>query len=173
MPPAPPTTPKPKKGIALPGSPILWIGVLVIALAGGGYLLWKRSQSSAASSSGSDVTSADTTGYDQDAGQLGTLQSEIGDLQSSDAQQGTAPAATPTVKVPNLVGNTTAGAVSTLFAVNLTPAGTRGVPGTNIVTATAPPAGTAVKPKSTVTISSKAPAKKAAPKKKAPAGKAA
>ena len=68
---------------------------------------------------------------------------------------------------------TTAGAVSTLFAVNLTPAGTRGVPGTNIVTATAPPAGTAVKPKSTVTISSKAPAKKAAPKKKAPAGKAA
>lgn len=169
----PPKPPAPKKGISLPGSPILWIGVLVIALAGGGYLLWKRSQSSAASSGGSDVTSADTTGYDQDAGQLGTLQSEIGDLQSSDAQQGTATPAAPTVKVPNLVGNTTAGAVSTLFAVNLTPAGTRGVPGTNIVTATAPPAGTAVKPKSTVTISSKAPAKKAAPKKKAPAGKAA
>ena len=168
MPPAPP---KPKKGLSLK-SPWLWVGVLAIAVVGGAYLIYRQRQS-ASDTSGSDVTSADTTGYDQDAGQLGTLQSEIGDLQSSDAQQGTAPAATPTVKVPNLVGNTTAGAVSTLFAVNLTPAGTRGVPGTNIVTATAPPAGTAVKPKSTVTISSKAPAKKAAPKKKAPAGKAA
>jgi hypothetical protein len=173
MPPAPAATgakPQPK-GLNLK-SPWLWVGVLAIAVIGGGYMLYRQKQAAAAST-GSDVTSADTTGYDQDAGQLGTLQSEIGDLQSSDAQQGTAPAATPTVKVPNLVGNTTAGAVSTLFAVNLTPAGTRGVPGTNIVTATAPPAGTAVKPKSTVTISSKAPAKKAAPKKKAPAGKAA
>jgi PASTA domain len=169
----PPKPPAPKKGVSLPGSPVLWIGVLVIALAGGGYLLWKRSQSSAASSSGSDVTSADTTGYDQDAGELGTIQSEIGDLQSSEAQQGsTSPAQ---AKVPNVVGQPQEAGFAILSAAGFKAVGTNTVPGKVLtVQAQSPAAGALADKGSTVTLQSKVvPAKKPAPAKKPPVKKAA
>ena len=65
-------------------SPTTWLIVTGVALVFGGYLLWKRSQSSSASSPGG--SSAGTpTDY---SGALGTLQSEIGNLQSSGASGG-------------------------------------------------------------------------------------
>jgi PASTA domain len=180
VPPAPPTAPAgakpaPKKGVSLPGSPALWIGVLAVAVGGAAWLIWKRRQASAASSTdtaGSDVTSADTTGYDQDAGELGTLQSEIGDLQSSEAQSTTGADAPVRVKVPNVVGQPQEAGFAIISAAGLKAVGTAVVPGKVLtVQAQSPAAGALADKGSTVTLQSKVvPAKKAAPppaKKKA------
>jgi hypothetical protein len=59
-------------------SPWTWVIIGGIALIGGAYLLWRNSQSSSSSSTGS----TGTTGTN-DAAELGTLQDEIGNLQSS------------------------------------------------------------------------------------------
>jgi hypothetical protein len=173
MPPAPPAA-TPKKGLALPGSPAVWIGVLVVALAGGAYLLWRRSQSSSAAADTSGTTAtdaADTT--DEDAGEFGTLQSEIGDLQSSDAQN------PPKVQVPNVVGKTQATAFGIISSAGLKPAGAAVQPGKTLtVTAQSPGAGALADRGSTVSLQSsvkaapkpaaKPPAKKPAPKKTPP-----
>jgi hypothetical protein len=152
MPPAPPTTPKPKKGIALPGSPVLWIGVLVIALAGGGYLLWRRSQASSADSGASDVTGAADTADNGDAGQIGTLQSEIGDLQSSETQQADK---VQQVQVPNVVGMAQETAYARISAAGLKPSGAPVVPGKTLtVNGQSPAAGALANKGSTVTLQS-------------------
>ena len=65
-------------------SPTMIIVVLGVALGGGAYLLYRRSKNSAASSSAS--TPVDTSQLEDFAGQIATLQTEIGDLQSSAAQ---------------------------------------------------------------------------------------
>ena len=67
-------------------SPITWVIVLGIALAGGAYLLYRRSQSSAAAAAGT-TTGTTGTGTEDYSGQIATLQTEIMDLQSSDAQE--------------------------------------------------------------------------------------
>lgn len=79
---------KPRKSMLR--SPVTWVIILGVTLAGGAYILWRRNQSAAASSSGANTTSGtDTTGTTDDSGALSTLQTEIADLQSS-ASQGTA-----------------------------------------------------------------------------------
>lgn len=80
------TSPAPKKKSAL-SSPVTWIIVLGVAVLGGAYLLYRRSQSS--SSSSSTGTTTDTTQPETDyGGQIATLQDEIENLQSSGAQSG-------------------------------------------------------------------------------------
>ena len=69
-------------------SPVTWIGILVIALAGGAYLLYRRSQSAAAASTTAATAGTGTTTPTDYSGQVATLQTEIMDLQSSEAQPG-------------------------------------------------------------------------------------
>lgn len=64
-------------------SPVTWIVILGIAVAGGAFLLWRRSSSSSAGTAAATGTAGGTTDY---AGQIATLQTEIEDLQSSGAQ---------------------------------------------------------------------------------------
>jgi PASTA domain len=161
MPPAPPAAPK--KGVSLPGSPILWVGVLAVVVVGGGYLIWKRNQNSTAAATTAD-TSGTSTDTSSNAGEIGTLQSEIGDLQSSEAQD------TVQVQVPNVVGQKQEDAFGTISGAGLHPAGAKVQPGKILyVTAQAPAGGVLVKKGTTVALQSsvRAPAKKKpAPKPK-------
>ena len=68
-------------------SPLTWVVVLGIALAGGAYLLYRRSKSAASppAAATTGTTASDTTDY---SGQIATLQTEIEDLQSSESNEG-------------------------------------------------------------------------------------
>lgn len=65
-------------------SPTMIILVLGVALAGGAYLLYRQRKTAAAASS--SAAAPDTSQLEDFAGQIATLQTEIGDLQSSAAQ---------------------------------------------------------------------------------------
>lgn len=165
MPPSPPA-PR-RKGTGLPGNPAIWIGVLVVALGAGAWLLYKRSQS--ASTGTADTTAGTTAGTGtDDSGQLGTLQSEIGDLQSSVTSAGNQ------VQVPNVVGMTQERANSVITAAGLRPAGAPVQPGKTLtVNAQAPAAGALADKGSVVALqatvkTAPAPAPKPVAKKPAP-----
>jgi hypothetical protein len=85
-PPAPAAKPGPGPGAKGKGKPLslkspwTWVIIGGIALVGGAYLLWRRSQSAAASTSATGTAPAASPDY---SGALGTLQDEIGNLQSS------------------------------------------------------------------------------------------
>jgi hypothetical protein len=66
----------PPKGKLTARNPVTWVIILGVAVAGGAYLLYRRSRSSGSASSSTG------TAVDPSAA-LGTLQSEIGNLQSS------------------------------------------------------------------------------------------
>lgn len=133
-------------------SPWTWALVLGIAVVGGGIILWRNHQKAAAAASdGSSTTgtagTSDTTGdaaATNDAALAGTLQDEIGNLQSSLGQ----------VDVPNVVGMTAAEATNAIKTVNLHPVNPKGTPAGNVVSATSPAAGTQAAPGSDVTITS-------------------
>jgi hypothetical protein len=82
----------PRRGGGALRSPVTWVIVLGIAVAGGAYLLWRRNQAAAAATTSTTTTAAAdtaaTSGIDPAA--AGTLQAEIGDLQSSEAQEAAA-----------------------------------------------------------------------------------
>jgi hypothetical protein len=131
-------------------NPVTWIVVLAGVLIVGGIILYRNMQASSASSSDtSGDTSSDDSGTD-DSGALGTLQTEIGDLQSSAGQ----------VVVPNVAGDTAAVATTVINGAGLSAANPGGTPGTNIVSGTSPAAGSSVASGTVVNISS-APAQKA------------
>lgn len=119
-------------------SPVTWIIVLGIAVAGGAYILYKRSQSSStttATGTGTGGTGTGTgtgTGVDY-SGQISTLQTEIENLQSSAGQDtgqdktGSTPPPPPPAKkpapapvkksvIPNVIGLTVPQARSELAA---------------------------------------------------------
>lgn len=79
-------------------SPTVVIVGLVVALAGGAYLLYRQRKNAAASTAAS--APADTSTSEDVAGQIGTLQSEIGNLQSSAAQDEAGEAGTGTAPAP-------------------------------------------------------------------------
>lgn len=93
------TTGTPRKSMLR--SPITWVIILGVTLAGGAYILYRRNQANnaASSSSGSTTASTDPNATDN-AGALSTLQTEIADLQSSASQQTPAPAS-PTAPLPD------------------------------------------------------------------------
>lgn len=64
-------------------SPVTWIIVLGIAVVGGAYVLYRRSQSQAAAATTTATAAQGTTDW---SGAIATLQTEIADLQSSEAQ---------------------------------------------------------------------------------------
>lgn len=64
-----------------------WVIVLGVIVAGGAYMLYRRSKANAAAAQ-SAATPADASGTDT-SGQVSTLQTEIMDLQSSEAQEDT------------------------------------------------------------------------------------
>lgn len=84
-------------------SPVTWLIVLGIALAGGAYLLYRRSQSSAATGTSTTGTSTDTSTGTDYSGQIATLQTEIMDLQSSGAKSSSS--STPAVAKPGAPQN--------------------------------------------------------------------
>jgi len=91
--PAQPAAPAKGKGKRI--SPTTIAIVLAVALAAGAYLLYR--QRKAASASAATTTPPADTGNTEDvAGQIGTLQSEIGNLQSSAAQDEAGEAAATT-----------------------------------------------------------------------------
>lgn len=146
-----------KKGVSLPGSPVIWIGVLVVALGAGAWLLWKRNQAGSSGTTATTTTTG-TTDTTDNAGQFGTIQSEIGDLQSSEAQD------TTQVQVPNVVGMTQERAYGVLSAAGLKAAGAPVQPGRTLtVNAQAPAAGALVNRGSVVALQSTV---KSAPKPK-------
>jgi hypothetical protein len=143
-----PATPA-KKGVTLPGNPTTWIIVLVFALAGGAYLLYRRDKaSSAAAATGTSTSTGTSTGTDPDAAALGTLQSELGDLQSSESDTTTT---TTTIAVPNVVGMMAGEADQYLDAIGLKGA-TTGIAATAKVTGQDPAAHSVVAKGTTVTL---------------------
>lgn len=66
-------------------SPVTWVIVLGIAVVGGAYILYRRSQASTAAAATTAATGS-STGTDW-SGAIATLQTEIADLQSSQAQE--------------------------------------------------------------------------------------
>jgi hypothetical protein len=93
--PAQPVAPAKGKGKKL--TPTTIAVVLAVALAGGAYLLWRQRKNAAAAASSTTGTAPADTGNTEDvAGQIGTLQSEIGNLQSSAAQDEAGEAAATT-----------------------------------------------------------------------------
>jgi hypothetical protein len=71
-------TPPPKGGKLTLKNPVTWVIILGVAVVGGAYLLYRRGKSSGTAASSTGTGSA----VDPSAA-LGTLQSEIGNLQSS------------------------------------------------------------------------------------------
>jgi uncharacterized membrane protein YgcG len=143
--------PPAKKGGLSLSNPWVWIGVLGIAVIAGAYFLWREHENSASSSTSgtSDAGTATAAGTaaspaNSDAGALDTLQTEIGNLQSSAGQ----------VTVPNTVGMTAAEATNAIKTVDLDPVNPKGTPAGNIVSATSPAAGTQVNSGATVDITS-------------------
>ena len=161
-------------------SPMIWIAVLVVALAGGAYLLYKRSSS--ASSAAAAGTSTDTTDTPAGttspdwSGEIATLQTEIGDLQSTEAQQdqdsktGTS-GSTAQVTVPGVVGYPQVEAIQVLNAKGLKGSGTKPTKGKVLyVTAQDPKAGAKADKGSTVKLTTELePGKKKTTAKKTPA----
>jgi beta-lactam-binding protein with PASTA domain len=142
--------------VSLPGSPVIWIGVLVVALGAGAWLIYKRNSAASTGTTTAATTAADTSNTGTDAGQIGTIQSEIGDLQSSEAQD------TTQVQVPNVVGMTQERAFNVLQAAGLNGGGAPVQPGRTLtVNAQAPAAGAVVNKGSFVVLQSSV---KAAPK---------
>jgi len=110
--PAQPAAPAKGKGKKL--TPTTIAIVLAVALAGGAYLLWRQRKNAAAAASSTTGTAPADTGNTEDvAGQIGTLQSEIGNLQSSAAQDEAGEAA----------ATTTGGGTPAIPAVLAAPAG--------------------------------------------------
>lgn len=138
---SPPPKDGKKKPVGALKNPVTWLIVLGVALVGGAFLLWQQNQSS--SSSGSGTGSGTGTGTD-DSGALGTLQGEIGNLQSSLTQAGQ-------VTVPDVTGATVTDATATLTGAGLV-ADPQGAHGRWIVSSTSPAAGASVASGSTVTL---------------------
>ena len=67
-------------------SPVTWVIILGVALAGGAYLLYRRNQASQAAASTATTGTAAASDQVDYSGQIATLQTEIADLQSSVAQ---------------------------------------------------------------------------------------
>jgi hypothetical protein len=108
----PPAKGTPPKGGKLSlKSPVTWVIILGVAVAGGAYLLWRRSKATAASSGGS-LSSGTATDY---SGALGTLQDEIGNLQSSGGGSGGGTSVVP-------VGGDTSGGAGTVTTTGTGPA---------------------------------------------------
>lgn len=124
-------------------NPWTWVIIGGAALIGGAYLLWRHSQSSAASS----TAGTDTSGTN-DSGALGTLQDEIGNLQSaagagSGGGTSVVPVTTPsggsgtttTTDTGPSTGDSTSSGTSTGSGTTTSSGG-----GTTTTTAAAPPA---------------------------------
>jgi hypothetical protein len=133
----------PRKGIFK--SPVTWVIIAGAVVVIGAIYWWRSSQAAGSSTATAGTTAADagTTSAD-DAGAVDTLQTEIGDLQSSAGQ----------VSVPNVTGATAAEATTIIKAAGLHPANPKGTPGTAKVTGTSPAAGTQVASGSVVSITS-------------------
>lgn len=154
MPPSPPVARAAPSGFHVSRTTLI-IG-LAVALAGGAYLLYRSRQNAAAASTSPgtsgcpDGTAADATGdcvqiSTDYSGQIGTLQSEIGNLQSSEGQ----------VTVPNVVGLSQVQASQVLTSQGLKMTGTaETAPKGTVyyVDSQSPAAGTAVAAGSTVTV---------------------
>jgi hypothetical protein len=148
-------------------SPVTWIIVLGIALAAGAYLLYKRSSSSSAAGTSTDTSDTPAGTQNPDwSGEIATLQTEIGDLQSTMAQEdeqsktsgsGTTSSTADKVRVPGVVGDTQEAAFSAISGAGLKPASaTKPVKGRTLtVTSEDPKAGTEVDKGSTVRLTSK------------------
>lgn len=153
-------------------SPWTWVIVLGIAVVGGGYLLWRRSQTPATTTP-TTGTPAGTPSPDW-SGEIATLQTEIMDLQSSTTQAQAAdktedknedkndddddhkPPKKNTVTVPHVVGEAQATAIDDLADAGLRGVGQRPVRGTiRYVTAQSPKAGAKVAKGSTVRLTTK------------------
>lgn len=67
-------------------SPVTWVVVLGIAIAGGAYLLYRRNKAAAAANTTSATTGTSTADTTDFSGQIATLQAEVADLQSSFSQ---------------------------------------------------------------------------------------
>lgn len=67
-------------------SPVTWVVVLGIAIAGGAYLLYQRNKAAAAANTTSATTGTSTADTTDFSGQIATLQAEVADLQSSFSQ---------------------------------------------------------------------------------------
>lgn len=65
-------------------SPVTWVIILGVALAGGAFLLYRQRQSQTAANANTNAAAAPTT--EDFSGQIATLQAEVSDLQSSFAQ---------------------------------------------------------------------------------------
>lgn len=137
----------PGKGVRLPGSPLIWLGGLA-AVGVIVYVIWKRNSGSSSSSGASSAgqgSGGDSGGVDE--GQIGTLQSEISDLQSSATDE--------RVQVPNVVGQRQEDANGAISGAGLRPAGAAVQPGKTLyVTAQSPAAGVLVRTGSTVALQS-------------------
>jgi len=110
-------TPAPRKSVLK--SPWTWVGVAVIALVGGAYLLYRRNKNAQAAASSTTATGipSDETDY---AGQIGTLQAEIADLQGTLAQQG-GTTSSVTVTVPAVEGKSIDAAKAAITGAGLVP----------------------------------------------------
>lgn len=83
--PAQPPAKGAKKKFPSMQSPVTWVVILGIAVAGGAYLLYRRNKAAAAATPAATTTTGttDTTDF---GGQIATLQAEVADLQSSFSQ---------------------------------------------------------------------------------------
>lgn len=96
-------------------SPVTWLVVLGIALAGGAYLLYKRSTSSSASGTSTSTTDTPSGTQNPDwSGEIATLQTEIGDLQSTIDQDQDNSGSSEDVTVPPVTGEDLEAAQQTL-----------------------------------------------------------
>ena len=143
-------TPAPRKSVLK--SPWTWVGVAVIALVGGAYLLYRQNKNAqaAASSTTTTGTPSDETDY---AGQIGTLQAEIADLQGTLAQQ-SGTTSSVTVTVPAVEGKSIDAAKAAITGAGLVPKLNTATAGgtTYVITSQTPGAGSKVPAGSTVDL---------------------
>lgn len=145
-------------------SPVTWIILLGVALAGGAYLLYRRSQSAAAAGTSTSTATVPAGTANPDwSGEISTLQTEIMDLQSSQAQDQNEDQDQDDgkVAVPDVVGEDAQLATQALTARGLKAAGVTPFPkntpkgSVRLVTAQAPKGGTSVSRGTTVTLTTK------------------
>jgi hypothetical protein len=142
-------------------SPITWLIILGVGLAAGAYFLYRRSQSSSAAGTSTSTAATPSGTVSPDwSGEIATLQTEIMDLQSSEAQDEsaedkTAPAAAQ-VTVPDVVGQPQEAAFAILAAAGFKSKGSPVQKGkTLVVDSQSPKAGAKADRGSTVTLTSK------------------
>ncbi len=136
-------------------SPLTWVIVLGAALGAGAWILLRRRSSSAAGTATSTSdTPAGTTSPDW-SGEIATLQTEIMDLQSSEAQDKDSDS-DDMVTVPDVAGVDVEQATQILRAAGLKASGPAGKPGVvHVVTRQAPAAGAKVAKGKTVTLTTR------------------